>query len=186
MISCKHRDCLSREEKLRRSYYEVLRDELVTSPGGEELPADFATRVLDRRPFAPWEVSRVAYWRLPAGIGLGLLAGSLGLALTPLWSLGPATALTVWTELVAVAFGRPVATLVTALPLLVDGTSRAAHAVSPGSLALLGAVAGTTAKSTAADTAWRTAASGEATRLSEPATRNPSASPPTTLSILHH
>lgn len=28
MISCKHRDCLSREEKLRRSYYEVLRDEL--------------------------------------------------------------------------------------------------------------------------------------------------------------
>lgn len=28
MISSKHRDCLSREEKLRRSYYEVLRDEL--------------------------------------------------------------------------------------------------------------------------------------------------------------
>lgn len=28
MISCKHRDCLSREERLRRSYYEVLRDEL--------------------------------------------------------------------------------------------------------------------------------------------------------------
>jgi len=25
---CKHRDCLSREEKLRRSYYEALRDEL--------------------------------------------------------------------------------------------------------------------------------------------------------------
>jgi len=28
VISCKNRDCLSREEKLRRSYYEVLRDEL--------------------------------------------------------------------------------------------------------------------------------------------------------------
>ncbi len=28
MIFCKHRDCLSREERLRRSYYEVLRDEL--------------------------------------------------------------------------------------------------------------------------------------------------------------
>ncbi|MCK5695192.1 MAG: hypothetical protein KAH62_01050 [Desulfobacula sp.] len=28
MIYCKHRDCLSREERLRRSYYEVLRDEL--------------------------------------------------------------------------------------------------------------------------------------------------------------
>ncbi len=84
---------------------EVLLDELVTIPRGEELPADFAARVLARRPFAPWEVSRVSYWRLPAGIGLGLLAGSLGLALTPLWSLGPGTALTVWAELVAVAFG---------------------------------------------------------------------------------
>lgn len=28
MIFCKHRNCLSREERLRRSYYEVLRDEL--------------------------------------------------------------------------------------------------------------------------------------------------------------
>ncbi len=126
---------------------EVLLDELVTIPRGEELPADFAARVQNRRPFAPWEVSRVSYWRLPAGIGLGLLAGSLGLALTPLWSLGPGTALTVWSELVAVAFGRPVATLVTALPLLAEGTGRAAQAVSPGALALLGALAGVTAAS---------------------------------------
>lgn len=28
MAFCKHRDCLSREERLKRSYYEVLRDEL--------------------------------------------------------------------------------------------------------------------------------------------------------------
>jgi hypothetical protein len=126
---------------------EVLLDELVTIPRGEELPADFAARVLDRRPFAPWEVSRASHWRLPAGIGLGLLAGSLGLALTPLWSLGPSTALTVWAELVAVAFGRPAATLVTALPLLAEGTGRAAQAVSPGAIALLGAMAGVTAAS---------------------------------------
>ena len=39
---------------------EVLLDELVTIPRGEELPADFAARVVDRRPFAPWEVSRVS------------------------------------------------------------------------------------------------------------------------------
>ncbi len=126
---------------------EVLLDELVTIPHGEELPADFAARVLESRPFAPWEVSRTSYWKLPAGIGLGLLAGSLGLALTPLWSLGPGTALTVWAELVAVAFGRPAATLVTALPLLAEGTGRAAQAVSPGVLALLGTVAGVTAAS---------------------------------------
>ena len=119
-----------------------FRAELVTIPRGEELPADFAARVVDRRPFAPWEVSRVSYWRLPAGIGMGLLAGSLGLALTPLWSLGPGTALTVWAELVAVAFGRPAATLVTALPLLAEGTGRAAQAVPSSALALLGAVAG--------------------------------------------
>ncbi|HYN41444.1 MAG TPA: hypothetical protein VE129_06690, partial [Thermoanaerobaculia bacterium] len=75
------------------------------------------------------------------------LGGSLGLALTPLWSLGPGTALTVWAELVAVAFGRPAATLVMALPLLAEGTGRAAQAVSPGALALLGAVAGVTAAS---------------------------------------
>ena len=133
---------LERDRKL-----EVLLDELVTIPYGEELPANFAARVLERRPFAPWEVSRASYWSLPAGIGLGLLGGSLGLALTPLWSLGPSTAVTVWAELVAVAFGRPAATLVTALPLLAEGTGRAAQAVAPGALALLGAVAGVSAAS---------------------------------------
>jgi hypothetical protein len=126
---------------------EVLLDELVTVPQGDELPADFASRVLDRRPFAPWEVSRASYWKLPAGIGLGLLAGSLGLALTPLWSLGPGTAFTVWAELVAVAFGRPAATLITALPLLAEGTGRAAQEVPGSVVALLGGVAVATALS---------------------------------------
>ena len=141
-------DCFPAPGDLERDRrLEVLLDEMVTIPCGEELPADFAARVLESRPFAPWEVSRASYWKLPAGIGLGLLAGSLGLALTPLWSLGPSTALTVWAELVAVAFGRPAATLLTALPLLAEGTGRAAQAFSPGALALLGAVAGVTAVS---------------------------------------
>lgn len=126
---------------------EVLLDELVTIPPGEELPADFAAKVLERRPFAPWEVSRASHWKLPAGIGLGFLAGSLGLALTPLWSLGPGTALTVWGELLAVAFGRPVATFVAALPLLAEGTGRAAREVPAGAVVLLGGAAGLTAAS---------------------------------------
>jgi hypothetical protein len=126
---------------------EVLLDELVTVPSGDELPPDFANRVLARRPFAPWEVSRAAHWRVPAGIGLGLLGGSLALALTPLWSLGPGTAVTVWAELLAVAFGRPVATFVTAFPLLAEGTSRAAQAVSPGGILLVGSLAGAVAVS---------------------------------------
>lgn len=127
------------QERDRR--LEVLLDELVAAPRREELPADFAARVVAARPFAPWEVSRGANWKVPAGIGLGLLAGSLGLALTPLWSLGPATAATVWTELLGIAFGRPVGTLVTALPLLSEAASRTAEAVSPGTVALLGVAA---------------------------------------------
>lgn len=117
---------------------EVLLDELVAKPRAEELPADFAARVVAARPFAPWEVSRSSHWKVPAGIGLGLLAGSLGLALSPLWSLGPSTALTVWSELIAVALGRPVATLVSAFPLLSEGAGRAAAAVAPGAVAVLG------------------------------------------------
>lgn len=120
---------------------EVLLDELVALPRGEELPADFAARVVAARPFAPWEVSRASGWKVPAGIGLGLLAGSLGLALTPLWSLGPGTALTVWAELLAVAFGRPAATLVSAFPLLSDGAARAAGSAPSGAAALVGASA---------------------------------------------
>ncbi len=120
---------------------EVLLDEMVASRTRKELPPDFATRVAAARPFAPWEVARPSFWRLPVVVGLGLLAGSLGLALTPLWSLGPATALTVWAELLAVAFGSPVASLVAALPLLAEGTERAAGAVSPGAVALLGGAA---------------------------------------------
>jgi hypothetical protein len=131
---------LERDRKL-----EVLLDELVAVPGGDELPSDFASRVLERRPFAPWEVSRAGHWKVPLAVGVGLLGGSLGLALTPLWSLGPATAVTVWAELLAVAFGRPVATFVSALPLLAEGTGRAAREVPAGTVVLLGTLAGAVA-----------------------------------------
>jgi hypothetical protein len=126
---------LERDRKL-----EVLLDELVAVPT-EELPADFSARVVAARPFAPWEVARAPHWKIPAGVGFGLLAGSLGLGLTPLWSLGPATAVAVWSELLAVAFGRPLATFATALPLLLDGAGRAARAVSPGTVVALGMAA---------------------------------------------
>lgn len=131
---------LDRDRKL-----EVLLDELVAAPGGEELPADFASRIVEHRPWAPWEVTRRSSWRVPAAVGLGLLGGSLGLALTPLWSLGPGTALTVWAELLSVAFGKPVATLLSALPLMAEGAGRAAQAVSPGAVVLSGVLAGVSA-----------------------------------------
>lgn len=125
---------LERDRKM-----ELLLDEWVATSDGGGLPADFSARVLAGRPFAPWEVARGSFWRVPAGVAAGLLAGSLGLALTPLWSLGPATAVTVWGELLAVAFGRPVATLATALPLLAEGAGRVAGAVPAGVVAALGA-----------------------------------------------
>ncbi len=127
---------LERDRKL-----EVLLDELVADSDRDGLPADFSARVLASRPFAPWEVSRAAHWRVPVAVGAGFLAGSLGLALAPLWSLGPGTAVTVWSELLAVALGRPLATLVTALPLLADGTGRVAGSVTAGTAAALGAAA---------------------------------------------
>ena len=120
---------------------EVLLEELVAGPGEDELPPDFARRVLALRPYAPWEVSRRSHWKAPAVVGLGLLAGSLGLALTPLWSLGPSTAVTVWGELLAVAFGRPLSTLATAFPLVAEGASRAAEAVPRSTTLLLGLLA---------------------------------------------
>lgn len=131
---------LDRDRKL-----EVLLDEMVAAPGGDELPADFARRIVERRPWAPWEVSRPSSWRIPAAVGLGLLGGSFGLALTPLWSLGPGTAVTVWTELLAVAFGRPVATLASALPLMAEGATRAAQAASTGTVVFSGVLAGLSA-----------------------------------------
>lgn len=131
---------IDRDRKL-----ELLLDELVAVPEGEELPADFASRVVERRPWAPWEVSRPSSWRVPAAVGLGLLGGSLGLALTPLWSLGPGTAVTVWAELLAVAFGRPVATLVSAFPLMAEAAGRAAQAASTGTVVLSGLLAGVSA-----------------------------------------
>lgn len=133
---------LDRDRKL-----EVLLDELVAIPVGDELPADFSARVAERRPWAPWEVSRPSGWRVPVAVGLGLLGGSFGLALTPLWSLGPGTAFTVWTELLAVAFGRPAATLVSAFPLMAEGAGRAAQAVSTGTVVLSGVLAGVSAAS---------------------------------------
>ena len=110
---------LDRDRKL-----ELLLDELVAVPVGDELPADFSARVVERRPWAPWEVSRPSSWTVPAAVGLGLLGGSLGLALTPLWSLGPGTAFTVWAELIAVAFGRPAAALASASSSCFTTTAR--------------------------------------------------------------
>lgn len=129
---------------------ELLLDESVASRAGTEaLPEGFASRVAASRPFAPWEVRQARAWRVPLGVGALLLGGSAGLGLAPLWTLGPATAIEVWTDLVLAGSVRPVVTLVEALPLLGRGVARVSGSV-PGlvaaTLVLLG-VAGAAALS---------------------------------------
>jgi len=48
---CKHRDCLSREESLRRSYYEVLRDELDQFVLGYSLVGSYNNFLRIRAPY---------------------------------------------------------------------------------------------------------------------------------------
>ncbi len=122
---------------------EVVLDELVLGDGGPPLAPDFTARVLAARPFAPWEVRRADAWRVPVATGGALLAGSLGLTLTPLLTLGPETAATVWSELLALAVARPAGTLVAAGPVLAKAAGSVSASVTPGALLTLGAVAAT-------------------------------------------
>jgi len=115
---------------------EVVLDEMVSSV--PELSGDFARRLVADRPFAPWEVRAARAWRVPA-LAAGLLfAASLGVFLAPLWSLGPGTALSVWSRVVVSSLSGSLAALVAAGPLLSEAVSKLA-AQSPelraGSLA---------------------------------------------------
>jgi hypothetical protein len=123
---------------------EVVLDEMVGS--APELPRDFAGRLIAERPFAPWEVRAARAWRVPA-LAAGLLfAASLGVFLAPLWSLGPGTALSVWSRVVAASLSGSLSALVAAGPLLSEAVSKLA-AQSPelraGSLVGLCAAAAT-------------------------------------------
>jgi hypothetical protein len=88
---------------------ELLLDEIVAQQSSSTvLPPDFTRRVVRERGFAPWEVRLGKYWRFPILAGFSLVASSLALFLAPLWSLGPATAFSLWLHLLAVALGRPI------------------------------------------------------------------------------
>ena len=123
---------------------EIILDEMVSS--APELPQDFSRRLIAERPFAPWEVRAASAWRVPA-LAAGLLfAASFGVFLAPLWSLGPGTALSVWSRVVAASLSGSLSALVAAGPLLAEAASKVA-AQSPelraGSLVGLFAAAAT-------------------------------------------
>ncbi len=128
-------------ERERDGRLEAILDEMVASAApGPDLPPDFTARVMAARPFAAWELRRARAWRVPALAAGGLLASSLGIGLAPLWSLGPATAFSVWARLVALAIARPVSGVLSAGPLLAEAVGKAA-AGSEGSGWVLGGAA---------------------------------------------
>lgn len=131
----------ARSEEFDRRLEVVLDESVASDPGLPSLPPDFASRVASARPYAPWEVRHARSWRVPLAIGGLLVGGSLGIGMAPLWTLGPATALEVWVDLLLAGSVRPVATLVEALPLLGRGISRLAGA-APAAWAGLLLVAG--------------------------------------------
>lgn len=141
----------TRSEELDRRLEVILDESVASDPGLPALPRDFASRVASARPFAPWEVRQTRAWRVPLAVGGLLVGGSLGLGMAPLWTLGPATALEVWLDLVLAGSVRPVATLVEALPLLGRGITRLAGAAPAAwaGLLLAAGVAG------AASLVWR-------------------------------
>lgn len=113
----------SEEELERDRRLELLLDECVGSipAPGPELTAS----ILAARPFAPWEVRRARAWRAPALAAFGLLAASLAVFLTPLWSLGAAAATDLWVRVIAASASGAVAAALAAAPALADATGRA-------------------------------------------------------------
>jgi hypothetical protein len=106
-------------EDLRRDdELEVLLDEMVRTAPPPALGDDFTRRVVEARPFAPWEVRSVGAWRIPAAAAGGVLAASLTVFLAPLWYLGPGTALAVWGRVLFATFSGALSTALTAAPLI--------------------------------------------------------------------
>jgi len=110
---------LRRDEEL-----EVLLDEMVRTASPPALGDGFTRRIVAARPFAPWEVRRASAWRIPAAAAGGLLAASLAIFLTPLWHLGPGTALAVWGRVLFATFSGALSTALTAAPLLAEAMMR--------------------------------------------------------------
>jgi len=107
------------------------------------LPPDFAARLASTRPFAPWEVKQARSWKVPLAVGSTLVAGSAGIALAPLWHLGPGTAAGVWGRILLVTIAQPVNAALATGPLFAEALGKVPAAGVAGlGLATLLAVGG--------------------------------------------
>lgn len=112
----------SPEDFLRDARLEVVLDEMVKS--SPALDDSFTRRIVEARPFAPWEVRRASAWKVPAAAGSGLLAASLAIFLAPLWHLGPGTALGVWGRVLAATFSGTISAALSSAPAVAEALSR--------------------------------------------------------------
>lgn len=115
---------------------ETLLGEAVGPVGEDPLPADFAARILELRPFAPWETRRPAVWKTPILAMAGLLMASAAVFVLPALRLGPGSALTLWAWAMLMSFTRPAAAFLSALRMIPDAGATVGRAI-PGSAALL-------------------------------------------------
>ncbi len=120
----------SAEERELERRLELLLDEMVAS--SPALPPDFAARAAARRPFAPWEVRHFSPWKAPALACAGLLVSSAAIFAAPLSHLDPATAITVWGQLVTAALSAPVSVAFSAAPALTAASEALRGSVTPG------------------------------------------------------
>ena len=130
---------LSTDEEL-----ETLLDELVKKAekdGPSSLPPGFARQVVEARPFAAWEVRQPRHWKAPALVLALLVGSSAAVGMVPLFRLGPSTAFSVWSHLLAASLLRPALAAVEAAPLLAAGLSKALRVVPVGTTAALAALA---------------------------------------------
>lgn len=111
---------LSKEDLELDRRLELILDECVTASGAPAWEALLTARVMEARPFAPWEVRRARAWRTPALAAGGLLAASLAVFLAPLWSLGPETALEMWARVMAAGTTAGLPAFLAAIPRLAD------------------------------------------------------------------
>jgi hypothetical protein len=112
----------SPEDLRRDARLEVILDEMVKS--SPALDDSFTRRIVEARPFAPWEVRSAPAWKLPAAAGSGLLAASLAVFLAPLWHLGPGTAFGVWGRVLAATFSGTISAALSSAPAVAANLAR--------------------------------------------------------------
>lgn len=118
---------------------EALLDQEFGSSGEDPFPADFTLRLLQRRPFAPWEVRRAAVWKGPLLVFLGLLLASVAAFALPILRLGPVSAIALWGGVTLASIVRPLSSLLASLGGLSEAGAAIRSAAPPAAVLALGA-----------------------------------------------